>query len=192
MDTSLSLLERVCKRWDQQAWGRFVQLYSPLIFSWGWRCGLQPADAADLTQDVFTTLFQKLPEFTYDRHKSFRAWLRTVTLNHWRDRQRRIATRTLITLAQKSRDKGVSPEVAGTIAAHLHATALGLAKRGDAWATTLSRQLLDSHELDRLAGETPRAAALHVPAPPPPTAPPVRRQARALSISRERKKVTSL
>lgn len=93
--TSASLLERVCKRWDQEAWDRFVQLYSPMIFSWGQSCGLQPADAADLTQDVFTTLFQKLPDFTYDRHKSFRAWLRTVTLNHWRDRKRRTATRPL-------------------------------------------------------------------------------------------------
>jgi RNA polymerase sigma-70 factor (ECF subfamily) len=96
MDTTpISLLERVRKGWDQDAWGRFVQLYSPLIFDWARRCGLQPADCADLTQDVFTTLFQQLPHFTYDRHKSFRAWLRTVTLNHWRDQQRRIATRPL-------------------------------------------------------------------------------------------------
>jgi RNA polymerase sigma-70 factor (ECF subfamily) len=95
MDTSASLLERVCKNRDQQAWGRFVQLYSPLIFSWGRRFGLQPADAADLTQDVFTTLFKTLPEFTYDRHKSFRAWLRTVTLNHLRNRRQRVATRPL-------------------------------------------------------------------------------------------------
>jgi RNA polymerase sigma-70 factor (ECF subfamily) len=96
MDTTpVSLLERVCKHGDQEAWGRFVRLYSPLIFNWGRRCGLQAADAADLTQDVFTTLFRKLPEFTYERHKSFRAWLRTVTLNHWRDRRRRTATRPL-------------------------------------------------------------------------------------------------
>jgi len=96
MDTTpVSLLERVCKRWDQEAWRRFVRLYSPMIFSWGRRCGLQAADAADLTQDVFTTLFQKLPDFSYDRHKSFRGWLRTVTLNHWRDRWRRIASRPL-------------------------------------------------------------------------------------------------
>lgn len=93
--TPASLLERVCKRWDQEAWGRFVQLYSPLIFFWGRRCGLQPADAADLTQEVLTTLFEKMPDFSYDRHKSFRAWLRTVTLNRWRDRQRLIATRPL-------------------------------------------------------------------------------------------------
>lgn len=96
MDTTpASLLERVRKRWDQAAWSRFVELYSPLIFSWGQRCGLQAADAADLTQDVLTTIFEKMPEFSYDRHKSFRAWLRTVTLNHWRDRRKRIGTRPL-------------------------------------------------------------------------------------------------
>jgi|SRR5581483_7275048 len=93
--TPASLLERVRTGCDQEAWARLVLLYSPLIYDWGLRCGLQPADSADLTQDVFTTLFQKLPEFAYDRHKSFRNWLRTVTLNHWRDRQRRIATRPL-------------------------------------------------------------------------------------------------
>jgi RNA polymerase sigma-70 factor, ECF subfamily len=93
--TPVSLLERVCKHWDQDAWQRFVELYSPLMFNWARRQGLQPADCADLTQDVFTTLCQILPEFTYERHKSFRAWLRTVTLNHWRDRCKRAANRPL-------------------------------------------------------------------------------------------------
>ena len=93
--TPVSLLERVRKPADQEAWGRFVQLYTPLLFYWARRCGLQADDAADLTQDVFATLFQRLPDFAYDQHKSFRSWLRTVTLNHWRDRQRRTATRPL-------------------------------------------------------------------------------------------------
>jgi RNA polymerase sigma-70 factor (ECF subfamily) len=93
--TPVSLLERVRNQSDQEAWGRFVQLYTPLLFYWARRCGLQADDAADLTQDVFVTLFQKLPEFAYDQHKSFRSWLRQVTLNHWRDRQRRAATRPL-------------------------------------------------------------------------------------------------
>jgi len=93
--TSLSLLERVRNPADQDAWNRFVHLYSPLIFDWCRRSGLQAAEAEDLTQDVFATLFQKLPEFTYDRQKSFRGWLRTVTLNHWHDRRRRIGTRPL-------------------------------------------------------------------------------------------------
>ena len=96
MDTTpVSLLERVRQRSDQEAWGRFVSLYTPLIFHWSRKCGLGAEDAADLTQDVFTTLFQKLPDFSYDHHKSFRSWLRTVTLNHWRDRRKRPATRPL-------------------------------------------------------------------------------------------------
>jgi RNA polymerase sigma-70 factor (ECF subfamily) len=70
-------------------WTRFVDLYTPLIYLWACRAGLQAQDAADLVQDVFVTLLQKLPEFTYDPGRSFRAWLHAVTLNKWRDRQRR-------------------------------------------------------------------------------------------------------
>ena len=47
-----------------------------LLYSWGRRVGLQPAAAADLVQDVLLVLVQKLPEFEYDRTKSFRAWLK--------------------------------------------------------------------------------------------------------------------
>ena len=60
---------------------RFVELYTPLLYYWARRVGLRRQDAADLVQDVFTLLVRKLPEFTYDRNKRFRAWLRTVTLN---------------------------------------------------------------------------------------------------------------
>ena len=38
---------------------------------------------------MLVTLFQKLPEFQYNRGKGFRNWLRTVLLNKFRDRQRR-------------------------------------------------------------------------------------------------------
>ncbi|MBM4072922.1 MAG: sigma-70 family RNA polymerase sigma factor [Planctomycetes bacterium] len=91
--TPVSLLERVRHGTDHDAWSRFVKLYTPLIFYWGRQYGLQVADSADLTQEVFTTLVRKLPEFTYDRQKSFRAWLRTLTLNQWRDLHKRRATR---------------------------------------------------------------------------------------------------
>jgi len=89
MDTPASLLERLRQPASERAWVRFVQLYTPLLFFWVRRLGLQEADAADLVQDVFTVLVRKLPEFAYDRHKSFRAWLHTVTLNAWRNRRRR-------------------------------------------------------------------------------------------------------
>jgi RNA polymerase sigma-70 factor (ECF subfamily) len=88
--TPASLLERLrCP--DEGAWPRFVDLYTPLLYYWACRMGLQAADAADLVQEVFTILLQKLPEFRYDKNKSFRSWLRTVTMNRWHDNRRRKA-----------------------------------------------------------------------------------------------------
>lgn len=93
MDSSLaSLLQRLKEPEPQRAWERFVDLYTPLIYFWACRIGLYAEDAADLVQDVFATLVEKLPEFTYNPQKSFRAWLKAVTLNRWRDLQRRKAT----------------------------------------------------------------------------------------------------
>ena len=89
MDTPVSLLDRLRRPLAQEDWARFAELYTPLIYSWARRAGLPEQDAADLVQDVFVTLLQKLPEFAYDRHQSFRAWLRAVTLNRWRDNCRR-------------------------------------------------------------------------------------------------------
>jgi RNA polymerase sigma-70 factor (ECF subfamily) len=91
--TPVSLLERLRRPNEPEAWGRFVALYTPLIFTWARRVGLQESDAADLVQDVFALLVQKMPHFVHDRQGSFRAWLKTVTLNQWRANCRRAATR---------------------------------------------------------------------------------------------------
>lgn len=87
--TSSSLLKRLRQPAAHEAWSRFVDLYTPLLFFWARRMALQHQDAADLVQEVFTVLVQKLPEFDYDRDKSFRSWLRTVTMNKWREKCRR-------------------------------------------------------------------------------------------------------
>jgi RNA polymerase sigma-70 factor (ECF subfamily) len=73
----------------EEAWGRFVQLYTPLLYYWARRAGLPSEEAADLVQEVLLVLLRKLPEFTYDPQQSFRGWLRTITLNKWRERCRR-------------------------------------------------------------------------------------------------------
>jgi RNA polymerase sigma-70 factor (ECF subfamily) len=91
MDTPASLLQRLRRPTDPLAWTRFVELYTPLIYSWARRNGLQEADAADLVQEVLALLFRKLPEFTYDRRHSFRSWLHTVTFNKLRETRRRRA-----------------------------------------------------------------------------------------------------
>ncbi len=96
LTTSVSLLNRLKGGNEEEAWRRFVLLYSPLLYCWARRLNVRDADAADLVQDVFTLLYQKLPGFTYLPHQSFRAWLRTVLVNKWREGQRR---RTLPTCA---------------------------------------------------------------------------------------------
>jgi RNA polymerase sigma-70 factor (ECF subfamily) len=90
-DTPVSLLERLRQPGEQAAWDRFVQLYTPLLLHWANRLGLHDQAARDLVQDVFTVLVEKLPEFRYDPHKRFRAWLWTVTANKCRERRRRPA-----------------------------------------------------------------------------------------------------
>jgi RNA polymerase sigma-70 factor, ECF subfamily len=82
--TSLSLLERLKQPAAQESWARFVNLYTPLLFYWARRLGLQETDAADLVQDVFTALVKKLPDFEYKPNQSFRGWLRKVLYNKWR------------------------------------------------------------------------------------------------------------
>jgi RNA polymerase sigma-70 factor (ECF subfamily) len=87
--TSLTLLNRLNGTGDGAAWSQFVEIYTPLLYFWANHTGLQPADAADLVQDVFAQLVRTLPEFAHESGKSFRGWLRMVTLNKWRERQRR-------------------------------------------------------------------------------------------------------
>jgi RNA polymerase sigma-70 factor (ECF subfamily) len=91
--TPLSLLERLRRPEDRAAWSQFVNLYTPLLYRWAQGTGLPEADAADLLQDVFTTLLRELPRFEYEPGKSFRAWMRTILLNRWRTLQRRRAPR---------------------------------------------------------------------------------------------------
>jgi RNA polymerase sigma-70 factor, ECF subfamily len=93
--TPISLLERLRKPLEPEAWNLFVALYTPLIYTWARRAGLREEDAADLLQEVFMKLMEVLPTFEYDPHKGFRGWLRTVTLNTWRDHGKRRGNRPL-------------------------------------------------------------------------------------------------
>ena len=90
--TSSSLLLRLRRPGEQAAWQRFIDLYSPLLYFWACRMGLDTQDAADLVQDVFVALVQKLPQFRYQPDKGgFRTWLRAVAENRWRDALRKRA-----------------------------------------------------------------------------------------------------
>ena len=92
---------------DETAWQQFVSIYTPLIFFWARKAGLGQSDASDLVQDVLTQVFQKLPDFKYDSSRSFRGWLRTVTLNKYREIYRRKSSR--LATASDSMLENLSP-----------------------------------------------------------------------------------
>jgi RNA polymerase sigma-70 factor (ECF subfamily) len=84
-DTSLSLIVRLGRQGDDETWARFVHRYGPRILGWCRAWGLQDADVEDLTQIVLSKLLVEFRRFAYDPSRSFRAWLRTLTRNAWRD-----------------------------------------------------------------------------------------------------------
>ena len=85
-ETSPTLLGRVGKDpGDQVAWAAFVACYGPKIRGWCRQRGLQTADAEDVTQDVLLRLSRALKTFTYDPSRTFRGWLRAVTLHALND-----------------------------------------------------------------------------------------------------------
>jgi RNA polymerase sigma-70 factor (ECF subfamily) len=64
-------------------------MYTPLFFAWTKRLNLSEPEATDLVQDLFAVLVEQLPKFEYDRSRSFRAYLKTILLNRWRNHLRR-------------------------------------------------------------------------------------------------------
>ena len=95
--TSPSLLMRLQNGKQSRAWLRFVKLYTPVLFGWVRSQGITNEDAADIVQDIFALLVEKLPTFKYDQTKSFSGWLRTVTVNKCRDHYRRVKHRPVKT-----------------------------------------------------------------------------------------------
>lgn len=95
METSLSLLDRLCNQADAEAWTRLVEVYTPVLQQWLRRYDvLAPADVDDLVQDVLLTLSKEIAQFRPNQERgAFRAWLRTILVNRlryfWRARQHR-------------------------------------------------------------------------------------------------------
>ena len=111
--TPASLLYRLRQPDEVAAWGRFVELYTPLLFHWSRKLGLQESDASDLVQEVFLILWRKLPEFEYDPVRSFHAWLRTIFLNRHRSRLR---TRTIIGTGSSIESEASMPDFSDQLA----------------------------------------------------------------------------
>jgi RNA polymerase sigma-70 factor (ECF subfamily) len=80
--TRASLLARLGDPQDGAAWQQFVELYGSLVYGFARQRGLQDADAADLTQEVFLAVAQAAGRWKYDPQQgSFRGWLYGITRN---------------------------------------------------------------------------------------------------------------
>ncbi len=85
-ETSASLLDRLQGSPDDDAWGRLVEIYTPMIRGWLRRHAMiHTEDAEDLVQDVLAVVVRRVREFRRERTGSFRAWLRQITVNCLRD-----------------------------------------------------------------------------------------------------------
>jgi RNA polymerase sigma-70 factor, ECF subfamily len=77
--TSPTLLEKA-QRNDSEAWERLVGLYTPLVYYWCKRIGLDQPDAEEVGQEVFLAVARALPAFDHAREgATFRGWLRVIT-----------------------------------------------------------------------------------------------------------------
>ena len=65
-----------CRRGDQLAWEKLIKRYQRLIYTIPLRAGLDVDQAAEIFQDVFTTLFQKLNDI--EEPEKLQAWLVTT------------------------------------------------------------------------------------------------------------------
>jgi RNA polymerase sigma-70 factor, ECF subfamily len=74
---------------DAEAWTTLVRVYSRRVYRWCRIASLQPADSANVVQDVFRAVARKIGDFRRDRDgDTFRGWLRRITDNKIRDHHR--------------------------------------------------------------------------------------------------------
>jgi len=80
--THASLLHRLAKQPDANAWEEFHARYGELILNYCMRTGRFRVEPDELLQEVFQALLKALPKFTYCKAKGgFRPYLWRVTVN---------------------------------------------------------------------------------------------------------------
>lgn len=83
--TPPSLLQRIRDHHDDGAWDVFCDVYSPLLYDYCRKRGLQASDAADVVQETLLRIAKGIVKFEYDQSKGrFRDWLYTILHNEIR------------------------------------------------------------------------------------------------------------
>lgn len=92
--------------------------YQRLVFSTALRVSGRWADAEDLTADAFLRAYRALRDYSPERLVTLRprAWLVTILLNGWRNRQRSAARRPTAPLEAAGEPEDPKVDVAGAVA----------------------------------------------------------------------------
>jgi len=95
LSTPPSLLMRLRQPNADEAWRRFVDLYTPfLLHLLVNRMRTNADDAQEVVQEVFITLLRTLPTFNYDPNRGkFRGYLRRVCASRLNERRRKQNTK---------------------------------------------------------------------------------------------------
>ncbi|MDF7809300.1 RNA polymerase sigma factor [Pontiellaceae bacterium B12219] len=84
--TRVTLLAKLKKSENQEAWLEFESIYRGFILSLILRMGINADDAEDISQAVLTKIWQKIEDFEYNQNKGkFHNWLAAMTRNTVKD-----------------------------------------------------------------------------------------------------------
>jgi len=84
--TRITLLARLKKAENADAWNEFEETYRGFILSLIVRMGINQQDAEDISQAVLTKVWQKIEDFEYNQNKGkFHNWLAAMTRNTVKD-----------------------------------------------------------------------------------------------------------
>ena len=81
-NTRETLLAKLKNQHDDKSWEEFFYFYKNYIYAICRRMNLTHHDAEEQVQKVLMVVWRKLPDFEYDRKRTFRGWLSQVTHNH--------------------------------------------------------------------------------------------------------------
>jgi RNA polymerase sigma factor (sigma-70 family) len=107
MEPNDQQLLMACRRGEEPAWEMLVRRYQRLIYAVPQRAGLDPDAAAEVFQEVFTTLVQKLDQI--EQPERLHAWLVTTARRKtWRMISRQRTLRQRITDEESEVDNEIT------------------------------------------------------------------------------------